>query len=135
MRGRDSSNAVRSTAPSAAARACASDTALRAASASLRMLNAKPLASTVSSTVSHSASTSAMPDCALRRSRDRRAIVAMLIRARAALAARDVPRAASGFGRLARLDVERRPRRALLRRDVDADQQRQPLRVVPLVAP
>ena len=41
------SNAVRSTAPSAAARACASDIVLRAASASPRMLYAKLLPITV----------------------------------------------------------------------------------------
>ena len=58
---RDSSNTVRSIAPSAAARACASEIMLRAASASLRIENAKPLAITVSMTVSHSARMSAMP--------------------------------------------------------------------------
>ncbi len=72
LRGRISSNAMRSTAPSAIARACASETALRVASASLRMLNAKPLAITVSSTVSHSASTIAMPDCVPRTRTNRR---------------------------------------------------------------
>ena len=45
---------MRSIAPSAAARACASDSALRADSASLRIENAKPLAITVSMIVSQS---------------------------------------------------------------------------------
>ena len=60
---RDSSNTVRSIAPSAAARACAIEIMLRAAIASLRIENAKPLAITVSMTVSHSARMSAMPRC------------------------------------------------------------------------
>ena len=48
-------------APLAAARACASDSALRADIASLRIENAKPLAMTVSMMVSHSTMINAMP--------------------------------------------------------------------------
>ena len=59
MRGRNSSNVARSTAPSAAERACASDTALRDASAPLRIENANEPPMTVSSTVIHSTNSSA----------------------------------------------------------------------------
>ena len=52
---------MRSMPPSAAVRACASDSALRADSASLRIENAKPLAITVSMIVSHSTMMIAMP--------------------------------------------------------------------------
>ena len=71
---RESSNTVRSMAPLAAARACAIEIMLRAAIASLRIENAKPLAITVSMTVSHSARMSAMPRCR-REGRARRMIM------------------------------------------------------------
>jgi hypothetical protein len=52
---------MRSTPPPAAARTCASESALRAETASLRIENAKPLAMTVSMIVSHSTMITAMP--------------------------------------------------------------------------
>ena len=80
IRGRDSSNSVRSTAPSAALRALAAETALRAAIVSLRIENANPLAITVSRIVSQSARTSAMPRCSrIGRDRSIRGRVALTI--------------------------------------------------------
>ena len=137
-RGRDSSYAVRSMAPLAAARACASDTMLRAASASLRIENAKPLPITVSRIVSHSASTSAMPRwrcaCALTRWMEEHGVADIVMPARTVAASASQPRHPAS-GALARRDHERGPRRALDRRHVDANQQRQRMRVVPAIAP
>ena len=97
------------------ARACATDSAFRAESASECMLNAKPLAMTVSITVSQSAATSAMPSSR----------ISMHSHAAAALR---VVGGAARLRRAPRLDDERRPRGALLRLHVDPDQQRQALR-------
>ena len=131
MRGRISSNAPRSTAPSASARARASDTAFRVASASLRMLKANPLARTVSSRPAIARGRSRCPTA--RHGPSRGAVCASSYGGTAL--ARNAPRPAAGLGRLARRDVERRPWRTRLRGDVDADQQRQPLRIVPLISP
>ena len=130
---------VRSIAPSAAARACASDSALRADSASLRIENAKPLAITVSMIVSQSTMISAMPrrstqKCAARVAEARaqlRALAGIVLNVciasslRRTALADGVPGAATRFRRRARRDDERRPRLALARHDFDLDQQRQ----------